>query len=336
MNLQSRFVNQVAILICLSVSVCTQGNSKAGDITVADIVDAWENRDKTIPTFECECKITKEITRFLHERSGGAFDDPNKGEPGGTMQISKGLTVKLRGKDIFILEKGEHCDIDNFEIFDQSVHIASSDGRIEYFVTSSRSQLAMGGFANVKVPGFPLPSAMTSESSIIQLWYDPLEFFAVHNVDIRKARRVNENPGTSIDLVVTLQNGRAASVVVSVSSRPPYLPLEYKTLVKNSLLSNYELEYQTSKSGDEILSSWAIQQFRGDGSITSESRGKVQSFQQGKQIEDKEFELSYPIGAHLIEYLNRGQRKYWVQESFEEKQEIEKHNFGRKQVPELF
>jgi len=312
------------------LAISAQLSSAVTESLSIDVIkQEWDTRPATIPSFEYTFDVTEEFTRFRRQRRGTPFDDPTAGIAVGSVSTGKQMTVKRQGSDMRFTVDGEQCDMDNYEVISQTITSVFHEETVKSVLNSSRATHGSGAFGNrdTSIVG----RAMPIEGALVLMWYDPASILEQSHIEVASAQIANKNVprqdgNTYAELVVRRPNGVISKLIVQ--THPPYLPVEIITSNQNVPLSAMRWNYSEHPQHGPHLNSWSYQLYRGDGVLFTEKRGALKEFIYGRQIDQSEFSLTFPIGTRITEYRADDQRQEWIQISEDEMKRVEARIIG--------
>lgn len=323
----------LASLVTVSAAPLLSPQASAERLSAEIVLEAWEIRPNQASSYEYECSIDEENTVFKARAKPDPFGTPQEGKATRSVLVQKHLSWKQQGKNTACRVSGEHCDSDNFEVFEQDFQgVTFGEVRMN-LITGSRSQLkGMGAFGITDRRALP---TSTIEVVPIILWHDPLSYFNSHRIPQNTWRLLETSSdsaeGSSFAQLYSEQQhnrGNRSSALVTVMKQPPYLPVHVTRSMNGEVRTVYKLEYSKHSKCDWKLDSWTHQQLSRKGVVETARRGNVLSFDDGERLPDSVFSIAFPVGTHLIEYLPDGQR-FWLQSANDTRTPMSEADFGK-------
>lgn len=320
-----------------SILLLGAGNTIAdsGSVSVDDILKAWKQRPTEISSFVYECEIKDIAAVFKSPLKAEPFSSKPKGSSASSVLVNKHLVIKRRGTDISVRSFGGQCDSDNYDVYQQTVHSATLGTTIKRLSRSSRGTLILGMFG--KRDDDLLRFTSNVYAVPVMCWYDPSYVFQGFALDLYSMRIVNDNVTMPKDVsyieLVAKRYGAKAETTILCNTEPPFLPIAFERFSSAGwLLIKYEFSYVRAKGGEENLSHWSYQKFNKGGELIRSREGSVTNFTRDASLDDSEFDIVFPVGAHLIEHTSadRSNWKYWIQDTDDRMQEIKRGQYGRR------
>ena len=108
-------------------------------------------------------------------------------------------------------------------------------------------------------------------------------------------------------------HGHRWTSAVDVSSERDWLPVRWQTWFNGKLTIKLTVKYKTDTEGLPVVEQWAYTRYNEGGESELIRRAQVKQFDVNGDVDESRFSIQFPIGTHVVEEMNSGNR-YFIQQ----------------------